>query len=63
MGEYNIVHFLPENERSITKEVGDNKLRLSYDRGERMRTPNKQRAKRFFHDYEAASTLVVIKRK
>lgn len=63
MGEYKIVHFLPENERSIKREVGDNKLRLSYDRGERIWTPKKQRAKRFFHDYEAMSALVVIKRK
>lgn len=61
MGEYNIVHFLPENERSITKKVGEIQQRLSFDRGERVRTPKKQRAKRFFHDYEAASALALIK--
>lgn len=63
MGEYRIVHFLPENEWAIKRETGENALWLTNDHGERMRTPKEGRAKRFFHQDEAESALVLIKRK
>ena len=63
MAGHRIAHFLSENERAIKKEVEDRELWLSNDHGERMRTPKKERAKRFFHKDEAESALVIIKMK
>lgn len=63
MGGYNIVHFLPENEWAIKKEKEETEVRLTNDHGERMWTPKKERAKRFFHKDEAESALVLIKMK
>ena len=61
--EYEIVHFLKENERAIRREKNEKKRWLSNDHGERIRTLKQEWAKRFFHKDEAESALVVIKRK
>lgn len=63
MAGYNIAHFLPENERAIQRKVEERTLWLTNDHGERMWTPKKERAKRFFHQEEAESALVLIKMK
>lgn len=68
--EYKIAYYAKENERAIKKEKkvwegeDDKEVRwLSRDGNERVRTYKEERAKRFFHEDAAISTLVIIKRR